>query len=153
VLERARGRFAPRGEGAAFVVLESFEHAQARGARILGEIRAGASASHPAAPYGVGRATQSRVIERVLAQAGVSPGHLAAIYTGAGGDAPRDAWEARMLASLTGPRRDALAERHGQSSALGALKTAAATMAGPALVYGLARGGTEVALLVAPGPA
>ena len=148
VLHEAHGDFAPRGEGAAFLVLEPLAAAQARGARILGEIRAAVSASLAAAPYGVGRATQSRVLTRALADAGVTAGELRALYTGESGDARRDAWEATLLAAAPDPRRIAMARRFGQTSALGPLKIAAAASAGPSLVYGLARGGSEVAVVV-----
>jgi 3-oxoacyl-[acyl-carrier-protein] synthase II len=147
-LDEVRGRFAPRGEGAAFVVLEDLDHAQARGARILGEVRAACSAALPAAPYGVGRQTTSRVLSRVFADAGVTAGELSAVYTGESGDSRRDAWEARVLATLPPAPRVPLARRVGQTSALGALKVAAASASGPALVYGLARGGSEVALVI-----
>jgi 3-oxoacyl-[acyl-carrier-protein] synthase II len=150
VLRQDRARIASRGEGAAFLVLESLESARHRGARILGEILAGVSASHPAAPHGVGRSTRSRVIDRALAQASMAVGDLAVIYSGACGDTGRDAWESRILADVGSVRREALAFRYGRTSAVGALKAAAATIQGPGLVYGLARGGAEVALIVSP---
>lgn len=148
VLNEAQGEFAPRGEGAAFLVLEPLAAAQARGARILGEIRAAVTASLAAPPYGVGRATQSRVLPRALADAGITAAALRALYTGESGDARRDAWEAAVLAAVPDARRVALTRRFGQTSALGPLKIAAAASGGPALVYGLARGGSEVAVVV-----
>jgi hypothetical protein len=42
----------------------------------------------------------------------------------------------------------ALGRRFGQTSALGALKVVAAAESAPALVHGLARGGSEVALVI-----
>ena len=150
VLEEAGGRFAARGEGSAFVVLESLDSARARGARILGEILGVASAALPASPYGVGRVVSARVIARALAQAAVEPAALRAVYAGENGDARRDAWESRVLrhAVPRAPAGPSLARQFGQTSALGPLKVVAAAGAPPALVHGLARGGSEVALVI-----
>jgi 3-oxoacyl-[acyl-carrier-protein] synthase II len=148
VLVEARGRFATRGEGAAFLLLEPLEAAQARGARILGEIVGAASGALSAPPYGVGRMASSRVVSRALAQASTDAAAIDTLYTGESGDLHRDAWEGHVLDGFC-PRRIALARRFGQTSALGPLKVLAAAAGARGLVHGLARGGSEAALVVA----
>jgi 3-oxoacyl-(acyl-carrier-protein) synthase len=154
VLADVGATLATRGEGAAFLVLEPLGRAQARGARILGEVLGAASGALPAAPHGIGRCATSRALSRALADAGLGAEALRAIQTGENGDGPRDAWEARVLeeAGLRAPRGPALARQFGQGSALGPLKVAAAASRGPALVHGLARGGSHVALVIGPAP-
>jgi 3-oxoacyl-[acyl-carrier-protein] synthase II len=150
ILEEAAGRFAARGEGSAFVVLETLESARARDARILGEILGTASGSLPASPYGVGRRTCAGVIARALAQAAVRASALCAVYAGTNGDVHRDAWETRVLEDAVPgtPAGPSLARQFGQTSALGPIKVLAGAGAPPALVHGLARGGSEVALVI-----
>jgi 3-oxoacyl-[acyl-carrier-protein] synthase II len=160
------------GEGAAFVVLESRESADARGAPILGEIAAAAWRALPARPWGVGRGRRSRAIDAVLADAGVEASNLGAVYTSASGDRARDAWEAAVLSTALGPDAPpaaSLARLLGRHAGLGVLRVAAAAWTarsgllpaatepvtalmrvtpGAGLVHGLARGGAHVALVV-----
>ena len=155
-----------RGEGATFLMLEAEPVARARGARVLGRITGAAWRSLPARPWGVGRRVASRAIAEALAQAGRSaPGWL---YVSASGDAPRDTWEARVLATALGPQpfpSVSLAAPLGHHAGLGALHVAAAAWTarvgmlpaadgaparvdGGGLVHGLGRGGGHVALIV-----
>ncbi len=154
VLADVGAALAARGDGAAFLVLEPLDRAEARGARVLGEVLGAASGALPATPHGVGRHGTSRVVARALADARLTAEALRAIQTGDNGDGPRDAWEARVLeaAGLRAPRGPALARQFGQGSAVGPLKVMAAASRGPALVHGLARGGSHVALVIGPAP-
>jgi 3-oxoacyl-[acyl-carrier-protein] synthase II len=121
----ARGR----GEGAAFLMLESLDHARARGARVLGEILAIATGALPARPLGVGRTNRSRAVAAALERAGCLPEHVAWVYASLGGDLARDHWERSVLGAALAPHRPpvaALGMVWGQHAGLGALRVAAA---------------------------
>lgn len=174
----ARGR----GEGAAFVMLETLDGARARDARILGEILGVATGALPAHPVGVGRSTRSRVVQLALERAGARVQDVAWVYASLGGDAARDAWERSVLDAALAPHRPplaALGTLWGQHAGLGALRVAAAAWTarsgllpvtsveepkvGPrvsitrvssslGLVHGVARGGAHTAIVVGRGP-
>ncbi len=155
-----------RGEGATFLVLEAAATARARGATILGRITGAAWRSLPARPWGIGRRVASRAVAEALAHAGRPAPDW--IYASASGDAPRDAWESRVLSAALGARRVptvSLGALVGHHAGLGALHVAAAAWtaragrlpapgggteaaAGSGLVHGLGRGGGHVALMV-----
>ncbi len=154
-----------RGEGATVLVLESLDHARARGASPAGEILGAAWRGLPARPNGVGRRSESRAIAAALAEAGVPARAITWAYSSSSGDGPRDAWERALLTRALGREVAvaSLATRLGQHAGLGALRVAAAAWSaasgrlvdppidvtpGPGLVHGVARGGTHVALVV-----
>lgn len=160
-----------RGEGAAFLVLEPRPAALARGATILGEIRAATWRALPARPWRVGRARRSRAVADALAAAGSTAADLGWIYGSASGDPARARWEAAVLAEALGanaPPVSALARSLGHHAGLGVMRVAAAAWTarsgllpaagealdvarvrpGRGLVHALARGGTHVALVV-----
>jgi 3-oxoacyl-[acyl-carrier-protein] synthase II len=158
---------APRGEGAALLVLETRGSALARGARIFGEIVASAWRGAAARPHGVGRRADTRAIALALEAARMRAADVAWVYDSASGDTARDAWERAVLGAAFGsflPPVASLAPMLGQSSAIGALRVAAAAWTARSgllpgapvrrvsgatgLVHGIARGGTHVALVV-----
>jgi 3-oxoacyl-[acyl-carrier-protein] synthase II len=156
-----------RGEGAAFVMLEAAATARARGARILGRIAGSAWRALPARPWGVGRRVASVAVAEAQARAGgIAPEW---VYASASGDAPRDAWESRVLSAALGPRRvptTSLGALVGHHAGLGVLHVASAAWSAGSgrlptadgahvpvprhagLVHGLGRGGGHVALMV-----
>jgi 3-oxoacyl-[acyl-carrier-protein] synthase II len=96
------------GEGAGIICLESSEHAEARGARIYGEVSGfGMSSSvapptdFPADPKGY-----TLAIQRALASAGVSPGEIDYISGAANGGMRLDPLEAAAIATVFGPGAD-----------------------------------------------
>jgi 3-oxoacyl-[acyl-carrier-protein] synthase II len=118
-----------RGEGAAFLMLESLDRARARGARILGEVLGAATGAVPARPRGVGRSARSRAILDALGRAGLVASDVPWVYASLGGDPPRDAWERSVLESALGSHRPAVSALGlvwGQHAGLGALRVAAA---------------------------
>jgi 3-oxoacyl-[acyl-carrier-protein] synthase II len=165
-----------RGEGATFLALESLESAMARGARILGEIRAASWRS----------GSRAAPIPVALASAQLKPGDIGWIYGGAPGAPAQDAAEVvaiRRAFRGESPVLSSLAPLAGEHAGLGALRVAAAAWtartgrmpgvlslreprslardlaagpgmhrvpAGPGLVLGVSRGGDSVALIVAP---
>lgn len=151
-----------RGEGATLLVLESLEHARARGASPAGEILGAAWRGLPTRPHGVGHRVESTAIAAALEEAGLECGAVAWAYTSASGDRARDAWEEALLARALDPRRPALASLAsllGQHAGLGALRVAAATwtaasglLVQPAWGPAAADDRTTALVPVAPGP-
>jgi 3-oxoacyl-[acyl-carrier-protein] synthase II len=159
-----------RGEGAAFVVLESRTAARARGATVLGEVSAAAWRTVPARPWGVGRMRRSRAIDAALRAAGARPADVGWVYASGSWDEARDRWEAQVLDAALGTEMPTSSLGHllGRHAGLGVLRVAAAAWTarsgllpitngtphlarvrpGRGLVHGLARGGAHVALVV-----
>jgi 3-oxoacyl-(acyl-carrier-protein) synthase len=143
-----------RAAGAGFVVLETFDGARARGARILGEIVGAAWRAVPARPHRIGSTARSRAIAAALAEAGASAAEVGRVYTSANGDGPREEWERALVAAALAPHRltqRSLSVPAGRHSGLAAHSVAtAASEAGDklALVHAVARGGNQVAIVV-----
>jgi 3-oxoacyl-[acyl-carrier-protein] synthase II len=94
------------GEGAATLVLETLEHAQARGAKIYAEIAGGGVTSdsyHITAPDPEGRGA-SRAILAALAQAGATPDEVTHINAHATSTPVGDIAEYKSLLSVFGDR-------------------------------------------------
>jgi 3-oxoacyl-[acyl-carrier-protein] synthase II len=92
------------GEGAGMFVLEEFDHARARGARIYAEVVGFASNSDGAHVTRPMEGTMRRVMELALADAGLDPGAIG--YVNGHGTATEhgDVAETRATASLLGSR-------------------------------------------------
>jgi 3-oxoacyl-[acyl-carrier-protein] synthase II len=94
------------GDGSAMFVIESEEHALARGARILAEIVGYASLAdgpHPSAPEPNGT-WEALVMRKALANAGLEPDRVDAIYAHATGTAKGDTAEIRAINAVHGGR-------------------------------------------------
>ncbi|HKE77628.1 MAG TPA: beta-ketoacyl-ACP synthase II [Acidimicrobiales bacterium] len=93
------------GEGAAFLVLEPWERAEARGARILGEV-AGygltCDAHHITAPVESG-AGAAAAIEMALADAGLAPAAIGHVNAHGTSTPHNDSAEAAAIAKVFGP--------------------------------------------------
>ncbi len=102
--DATRDGFVP-GEGAGTLVLESLEHAQARGARIYGEVAGYGNtndAFHQVAPDETGRAP-AQAMKMAIEDAGIEPGDID--YVNAHGTSTQlnDAAETRALKAVLGP--------------------------------------------------
>lgn len=96
------------GEGAAILVLERWDHAVARGARIYAELRGYActnDAHHMTAPRPDG-AQAARAMQRALERAGLPPAAIDCINAHGSSTPLNDATESRAIRSVFGPVAD-----------------------------------------------
>jgi 3-oxoacyl-(acyl-carrier-protein) synthase/pimeloyl-ACP methyl ester carboxylesterase len=101
--DATRGGFV-LGEGAAAVVLEEYEHARARGARIYAEVLGFASGNNAfhmtdLAPDG---AAMAHVLQRVLAEAAVAPTEIDYVNAHGSSTPQNDLFETRALKTVLG---------------------------------------------------
>jgi 3-oxoacyl-(acyl-carrier-protein) synthase len=138
------------------------------------------SGALPARPHGVGRVRRSPAVAQALAHAGLDPSKIGCVYASANGDRLRDNWESALLSESLAPHRppaSALSMLTGHHAGMGAVRVGAAawtarsglfpvvspnatsaateirrvsTTAG--LVHSVARGGSQVAIVVGPPP-
>jgi 3-oxoacyl-(acyl-carrier-protein) synthase len=94
------------GEGGAVFVLESMEHARARGARLWGVLGAAActhDAAHPTRPVPAGDGT-ARAIVQALREADLKPADIGYVNAHSPGTRPNDPAEAKALERVFGAR-------------------------------------------------
>jgi 3-oxoacyl-(acyl-carrier-protein) synthase len=120
------------GEGATAVVLELPDHAQARGAPILAEVRSACWGGIPTRPnrFPVLRRGQHAVLDQALAEAAVRPEEVGMAYLSSSGDPQHDAMELACMAATFGPNGPLLTSvTHltGEYGGLGTFRVAAAT--------------------------
>jgi nodulation protein E len=120
------------GEGAAMLVLESMDHALARGAAILGEVAGAgmsADAHHITQPSPEGAA---RALEMALRDAGIGAAAVGYVNAHGTGTTVNDATEVKAIRSVFGSRTlvSSTKSMHGHAlGAAGALEAAAVVMA------------------------
>lgn len=123
------------GEGAAMLVLESLEHAQARGADPIAEVAGfgmSADAHHITQPSAEGAA---KAMHRALLDAGIGPDQVGYVNAHGTGTTVNDVTETRALHHAFGPHARRLAisstkAMHGHTlGAAGAIETVAAILA------------------------
>ena len=93
------------GEGATVVVLETEEGLRERGGRALARVLAWGSAFDPSAPvssWGTGHESLARHLLRTLRRAGLAPGDVDLIVSGASGSREGDRLEGRVLRTAWG---------------------------------------------------
>ena len=149
------------GEGGTFLVLEAWEHATRRGARVLAAIADMAWGNVPVSSHraSVARRDGQSPVHRLLRAQREAPAAVRRCYGAGNGDPAVDDWERALLEwdlpdsapPLLPPR--SLAPLFGQQGGLGALRVAAAALdvaqgIDPVLVHGVARGGCRVALVL-----
>ncbi|WP_030767174.1 beta-ketoacyl-[acyl-carrier-protein] synthase family protein [Streptomyces sp. NRRL F-2664] len=126
-------------EGAAALVLESYEHARRRGAHVHAELAGWASASdahHMTAPHPQGSGARRSML-RALKAAGISPDRVDHVSAHGTGTPSNDRVEARALRDVFGPRTPAVTSLKG---ALGHTQGAASAIEAVACVLALRDG-------------
>lgn len=133
-------------EGAAVVVLEAEPDALGRGARPLARLAGvvrGFDASAPAWDWGTGSGPLAATRARGLRRAGVAPGSIDLVVSGASGARRGDRLEAGVLTTLFGQRLPAVVAPKGTVGEPGGAHLAAALLAASGRAIGPTRGFEE----------
>ncbi|WP_319823699.1 beta-ketoacyl-[acyl-carrier-protein] synthase family protein [Thalassovita sp.] len=97
-----------QGEGAAIFVFEEYEHARARGAQILAEVKGFAMSSDAADIVMPSKQGAARAIAGALADAGINRDQVGYINAHGTGTAANDKTECAAVADVFGPHADRL---------------------------------------------
>ncbi|MFC9770052.1 MULTISPECIES: beta-ketoacyl-[acyl-carrier-protein] synthase family protein [unclassified Pseudarthrobacter] len=89
-------------EGAGMVVLESEDHARARGAAVLGEVAGGAVTSDANDIVAADPAMQRRVMQKALASAGMEPADIGFVHAHATSTPVGDRLEGQAISAIFG---------------------------------------------------
>lgn len=89
-------------EGAGIVVLESEDHARARGAAVLGEVAGGAVTSDANDIVAADPAMQRRVMQKALASAGMEPADIGFVHAHATSTPVGDRLEGQAISAIFG---------------------------------------------------
>jgi 3-oxoacyl-[acyl-carrier-protein] synthase II len=121
------------GEGATAVVFESPEHALARHAPILAEVRSACWGGLPVRPnrYPLLRHLNSRILDQVLTDAAVAAKDIGVAYLSGSGEPHHDIAELALLVATFGtggPLVTSVTHLAGEYGGLGTLRVAAATV-------------------------
>jgi 3-oxoacyl-[acyl-carrier-protein] synthase II len=121
------------GEGATALVLETPEHARARGAPILARVRSAGWGGLPARPYRYPSPVQlhHRLLDRALTAAAATPDSIEVAYLSGSGDPEQDTAELALMAGIFGsggPCITSVTHLVGEYGSLGALRVASAAM-------------------------
>ncbi|MEE8302535.1 MAG: beta-ketoacyl synthase N-terminal-like domain-containing protein, partial [Candidatus Tectomicrobia bacterium] len=121
------------GEGATAVVLESPEHARARGAPLLAEVYGTSWGGLPALPnrYPSPPHLSRRLLDRAVAEASVRPDEVNVAYLSGSGDPHHDTSELELLVATFGtdsPLITSVTHLTGEYGGLGTFRVAAATV-------------------------
>ena len=174
------------GEGATALVIETPEHAQARGATVFADIRQARWGGISTRPHHYPSPDQvhARLLKRIFKDAAVTSHDIDVAYLSGSGDPEHDAAELALMAtafSNGSPLLTSLTHLTGEYGSLGTLRVAAAALTtssgrlpsleylnqairpelrfarqpsvpppAQVLVHGLARGGSQAAILVGP---
>jgi 3-oxoacyl-[acyl-carrier-protein] synthase II len=120
-------------EGATAVVVESLEHAQARKAPILAEVRSARWGGLAARPHHYPSRYQlsSRMLDQVLSEATISPEDVDVAYLSGSGDPCHDEAELALLVATfgaSGPLITSVTHLTGEYGSLGTFRVAAAAV-------------------------
>ena len=131
-------------EGAAVVVLESEEHARARGAKVLGAVAGGAVTSDANDIVAADPAMQRRVMQKALESAGLAAGDIGFVHAHATSTPVGDKLEGQAINAIFGPGVPVTSTKGHTGHLLGGARALAAVVVVEALRTGVLPGTLNV---------